>query len=92
MKTLLKTEEMLMSMLGYVISPKLGPLTYNSFHHKGIAIVFYLIGSYFEISVLQLIGVILFSHASKDRIFGYGLKYFNAFNNTHLGKIGKYNR
>ena len=76
-------------MLGYLIHPKIGAIVYNIFHHKGIAIAFYLIGTYFQNELLQLIGVILFSHASMDRIFGYGLKYYNAFNNTHLGIIGK---
>ena len=76
-------------MLGYLISSKIGAIVYNIFHHKGIAILFFLIGIYFQNEVLKLIGVILFSHASMDRIFGYGLKYFNAFNNTHIGIIGK---
>lgn len=118
MKTLLKTEELLMfilglyvfsllnfewwwfpallllpdiGMLGYLVSPKIGAIAYNGFHHKGIAVIFYLLGVYFQFSLLQLVGVILFSHASMDRIFGYGLKYFDTFNNTHLGKIGKHN-
>lgn len=78
-------------MLGYLRNPKVGAILYNIFHHRGIAIVFYLIGIYFHNEFLQLIGIILFSHASMDRIFGYGLKYFDAFNNTHLGKTGKHN-
>ena len=79
------------SMLGYIFNPKIGAIMYNGFHHKGIAIAFYFLGIYFNIELLQLIGIILFSHASMDRIFGYGLKYFDTFNNTHLGRIGKHN-
>jgi hypothetical protein len=45
-------------------------------------------GFYFENPILILIGVILFSHAALDRVFGYGLKYADSFKNTHLGKIG----
>ena len=78
-----------LSMLGYLINPKLGAISYNLFHHKGIAILLYFIGIYFGNSYFQLIGIILFSHASMDRIFGYGLKYFDSFSNTHLGIIGK---
>ena len=78
-------------LLGYLLSPKTGAIIYNGFHHKGIAIVLLFIGIYFQIELLQLIGIMLFSHASMDRIFGYGLKYFNAFNNTHLGEIAKPN-
>lgn len=75
--------------LGYLINTKIGAITYNLFHHKGIAIVFYFIGIYFENDMVKLVGIILFSHASIDRVFGYGLKYFDSFKNTHLGEIGK---
>ncbi|MAX70095.1 MAG: hypothetical protein CMC76_03195 [Flavobacteriaceae bacterium] len=75
-------------MLGYLVSTKIGALTYNIFHHKGLAIATYFVGIYFEIELLQLVGVVLFSHASLDRIFGYGLKYKDNFKSTHLGQIG----
>ncbi len=74
-------------MLGYLINTKTGALTYNVFHHKGLAILIFLVGIYFEIEVVQLTGIILFSHASLDRIFGYGLKYADNFKNTHLGHL-----
>ena len=74
-------------MLGYLVNTKTGALTYNVFHHKGLAILMLLIGIYFEIEVMQLIGIILFSHAALDRIFGYGLKYADNFKNTHLGHL-----
>ena len=76
------------SMLGYLINAKAGSVTYNIFHHKGISIFIYFAGIYFNSQIFQLIGIILFTHASMDRIFGYGLKYFDSFNNTHLGIIG----
>ncbi|MAB48326.1 MAG: hypothetical protein CMC05_06820 [Flavobacteriaceae bacterium] len=75
-------------MLGYFINTKVGALTYNIFHHKGLAVIIYLIGIYFDMELLKLIGIILFSHASLDRIFGYGLKFKDNFKNTHLGEIG----
>ncbi|MDA0177614.1 DUF4260 domain-containing protein [Mesoflavibacter profundi] len=74
-------------MLGYLVNTKTGALTYNVFHHKGLAILMLLIGIYFEIEVMQLIGIILFSHAALDRVFGYGLKYADNFKNTHLGHL-----
>ena len=76
-------------MIGYLKDAKMGALTYNLFHHKAVAITLGLTGFYLDNSVLILIGVILFSHASMDRIFGYGLKYPDSFKNTHLGSIGK---
>jgi len=77
------------SMLGYAFNNKTGAFLYNVFHHKGIAVLLYLIGCYLEIEALQLVGVILFSHSSMDRMFGYGLKYEQGFKYTHLGEIGK---
>src|SRR5690606_35597261 len=75
-------------MFGYLLNPKIGAITYNVFHHKAIAIALGLAGFYLENPVVILIGVILFSHAAFDRIFGYGLKYTDSFKQTHLGKIG----
>ena len=74
-------------MLGYAVSPELGALTYNVFHHKGIAILIGFMGFWWTLPALQLIGIILFGHASMDRIFGYGLKYPDNFKNTHLGQL-----
>lgn len=76
-------------MLGYVFNARIGAITYNISHHKGIAIVLYLLGVYLQNNWIQLCGVILFSHSSFDRMLGYGLKYSDHFKNTHLGKIGK---
>ncbi|NRD19194.1 DUF4260 domain-containing protein [Winogradskyella eckloniae] len=74
--------------LGYLVNPKIGGIGYNVFHHKGLAILIYLIGIYYNLEVLKLIGVILFSHASIDRVFGYGFKYLDNFKRTHLEKLG----
>ncbi len=77
------------SMVGYLFGNKMGAISYNIFHHKGIAVLIYLMGIFFQNSLLQLIGIILFSHASLDRILGYGLKHETGFKFTHLGEIGK---
>ena len=78
-----------LSMLGYVINTRIGALVYNFFHHKGVAVITYIAGLYFQNEVLQLTGIILFGHSSMDRMMGYGLKYPDSFQNTHLGLIGK---
>ena len=49
----------------------------------------YLAGFFFLFRILQLAGVIMFSHAAFDRLLGYGLKYEKGFKFTHLGEIGK---
>lgn len=78
-----------LGMIGYAINSRAGAFLYNLFHHKGLAIMIYLVGFFFLIPVLQLIGVIMFSHSSFDRMLGYGLKYEKGFHYTHLGSIGK---
>jgi len=76
-------------MIGYAINTKIGVMTYNLFHHKGIAIILYLIGLQIENSWLAFSGLLLFGHAAFDRIFGFGLKYPDDFKHTHLGWMGK---
>lgn len=78
-----------LGMIGYAFGNRAGAFLYNLFHHKGVAIGIYLAGFFFLIPVLQLIGVILFSHAAFDRMLDYGLKYEQGFKYTHLGTIGK---
>lgn len=77
-------------MLGYLFGNVTGAFTYNIFHHKGLAILIYLLGVYASQPLFMLIGIILFSHAALDRAFGYGLKYNKGFKFTHLGEIGNH--
>ena len=74
-------------MLGYLLGNKIGAICYNLFHHKGVALSAYFAGIYLSLPLVELAGVILFSHASFDRIFGFGLKYDKGFKFTHLGEI-----
>ena len=78
-----------LSMVGYLANPRVGAWTYNLIHHKGLAVAVYVLGSLLAIPWLMFAGTILLGHSSLDRVFGYGLKYPDAFQNTHLGRIGK---
>lgn len=78
-----------LSMFGYLINEKMGSWIYNLFHHRALAIIVLLVGWFMDYEIALVAGLILFSHASLDRIFGYGLKYERGFKYTHLGKIGK---
>lgn len=75
--------------LGYLLGPKMGAWTYNLVHHKGLAIALFVLGSYLQAQPLQLVGLIILGHSSLDRVFGYGLKYADSFQHTHLGRIGR---
>lgn len=78
-----------LSMLGYVVNARAGAWLYNLFHHQGLAIAVGLLGLYLSNPSLQLAGLVLFGHSAMDRAFGYGLKYNDSFQHTHLGWIGK---
>ena len=78
-----------LSMLGYLANPRVGAWTYNLIHHKGLAVVLYVFGNLLSIPWLMFAGTILFGHSSFDRVLGYGLKHEDAFQNTHLGMIGR---
>lgn len=81
-----------LSMLGYLINPRLGAWTYNLVHHKGLGITLYALGVLFTVPWLAFAGILLFAHSSLDRVFVYGLKHEDSFQNTHLGRIGNSNR
>jgi hypothetical protein len=78
-----------LSMLGYLANPRLGAWTYNLIHHKGLAITLYAFGYLLTVPWFMFAGTLLLAHSSFDRVLGYGLKHEDAFQNTHLGKIGR---
>lgn len=73
------------SIVGYIINSRAGAALYNIVHHKGIAVIVFLMGWIWLAPGLQLIGLILFAHACLDRMLGMGLKYPDHFQHTHLG-------
>jgi len=78
-----------LSMIGYLANPRFGAWTYNLIHHKGLSVTVYVLGNLLAIPWLMFTGTILLGHSSFDRVLGYGLKHEDAFQNTHLGRIGR---
>ena len=78
-----------LSMLGYLFGPKVGAWTYNLAHHKGLAVALFVMGGVASLPALQVAGLIMLGHSSLDRALGYGLKFSDAFQHTHLGMIGR---
>lgn len=76
------------SMIGYAVSPRVGAVTYNFVHHKAVTLLVFGLGVWLGVAWVQLAGVIMFTHTNMDRVFGYGLKYPDSFQHTHLGMIG----
>ena len=75
--------------IGYFINRKTGSAAYNLAHHKGLALGLITIGYLWKMDGLLLYGLLFFSHSSFDRMLGYGLKFPDSPNHTHLGYIGK---
>lgn len=78
-----------LSAIGYLAGPRIGAFTYNLFHHRALAVLLFALSMPMDSMPLRVAGIILFAHASLDRVFGYGLKYPDSFQNTHLGQIGQ---
>ncbi len=78
-----------LSFLLFLITKKTGAIAYNIFHHKGMIALIILAGSYLQNDWVIKIGLIFMAHSCFDRLAGYGLKYFDSFDHTHLGWTGK---
>ena len=73
----------------FLITKRLGAIAYNIFHHQGVLVLLFLIGFYVKEDSIMKVALIFLAHSTFDRVAGYGLKYFDSFDHTHLGWIGK---
>ena len=73
----------------YLITKKIGAIVYNVFHHQGVLVLLFLIGYFVKEEYIMKVALIFLAHSTFDRVAGYGLKYFDSFDHTHLGWIGK---
>jgi hypothetical protein len=80
-----------LSMLGYLVNSSVGALTYNLFHHRGIALAILAAGILMHLDILITGGLLLAAHSSFDRMLGYGLKFPDDFKHTSSGWMGKDN-
>lgn len=78
-----------LSMLGYLVSTRVGAFTYNLFHHRGLALALVAAGFLMQLDILITGGILLVAHSSFDRMLGYGLKFPDDFKHTSLGWMGK---
>jgi hypothetical protein len=77
------------SFILFVITKKLGAIAYNVFHHQGVLSLLFIAGFIMQNDMIMKIGLIFLAHSTFDRVAGYGLKYFDSFDHTHLGWVGK---
>jgi hypothetical protein len=76
------------SMVGYLRGPRVGAILYNLVHDLATGAAVAAVGLAIGSVPLTAAGAILIAHSGMDRIAGYGLKFPDAFQNTHLGRIG----
>jgi len=72
-------------MLGYLFDKRFGANLYNLGHYTRLSAVVTGFGLLMGEQLVVAIGLIWLAHVGFDRAAGYGLKYPDAFMNTHLG-------
>ena len=77
------------SFILFVVTKKLGAIAYNIFHHQGVMALLLMFGFWLKEDTVIKIALIFLAHSTFDRVAGYGLKYFDSFDHTHLGWVGK---
>jgi hypothetical protein len=78
-----------LSFAAYLAGARIGAVVYNAVHTTVVPIALLIVGFAFDQWLTLSIATIWLAHIGIDRALGYGLKYFDAFNHTHLGRIGK---
>jgi Domain of unknown function (DUF4260) len=78
-----------LGMLGYIRDSRVGAVVYNFFHTYLPPALLAMIGLLAGADLSVLLALIWFAHIGMDRLLGYGLKYPTAFQDTHLGTIGR---
>jgi hypothetical protein len=78
-----------LSFAAYLAGARIGAMVYNAVHVTAVPIVLLIAGFALDQSLAASIAIIWLAHIGMDRAAGYGLKYPDAFNHTHLGRIGK---
>ena len=77
-------------MLGYLAGPRLGGAIYNLGHTWLLPGILAAVGIIGGTSFALDVALIWFGHIGVDRLLGYGLKLPTAFQDTHLGPIGRH--
>jgi Domain of unknown function (DUF4260) len=76
-------------MLGYLRGPRIGGAVYNLGHVGLLPAILAAVGLLGGASLALDIALIWLGHIGADRLLGYGLKLPTAFQDTHLGRIGR---
>lgn len=78
-----------LSMVGYLGGPRKGAMLYNLFHTYAAPLLLGAAGLLVSAALPVTLALIWSAHIGLDRMLGYGLKLPTAFQDTHLGRIGR---
>lgn len=76
------------TMLGYLVSNKVGAYVYNLGHSYTLPVLLIFFGYSTSQSAALAFGLIWLAHCGLDRALSYGLKLPSGFKDTHLGPLG----
>jgi len=78
-----------LTMIGYLGGPSLGSRLYNVGHSTALPAAIVALGWWQDRSLIVALGLVWVAHVGLDRLLGYGLKYGDHFQHTHLGRLGR---
>ncbi|MGD0687117.1 MAG: DUF4260 domain-containing protein [Streptosporangiaceae bacterium] len=76
------------AMAGYLRGSRLGAQLYNLAHSTVLPAAMIGLGWWQSRPLVLALGLIWLAHIGFDRLLGYGLKYDDHFQHTHLGHLG----
>jgi hypothetical protein len=75
------------SFVAYAFGPRVGALVYDLLHTEVFPVALGTLGLVADASIATRLALIWLAHIGMDRFLGYGLKYPDAFKDTHLGRV-----
>ena len=78
-----------LSMVGYLGGTRMGARLYNVAHCAPLPAIMVALGWWQAMPLVLALGLVWFAHIGMDSLLGYGLKYDDHFQHTHLGWIGR---
>ncbi len=81
-----------LSAIGYALGSRWGSWYYNLAHASPAPVVLLALGWWTHDRLALALALVWFMHLGVDRLLGYGLKYEDDFQHTHLGQLGNRHR
>jgi hypothetical protein len=81
-----------LTMAGYLAGTRAGAVSYNLAHATPLPAVLVVLGWWQHRPLILALGLVWVAHIGFDRILGYGLKYGDSFQHTHLGWLSQAGR